>query len=616
MKTRLYNSTLHKKIPLAFIVCFLCSITQSFSQAGTLDSSFGVNGTITNTFGYDYLYPKPVAIQPDGKIIVAGNRDIYSSDSLVVARYQVKGDLDSSFGIDGKVSIYVGWNNGSIYYRVVDIVIQKDGKIIVGGCTTLAGPNYFLIERFLPDGNLDSSFGVNGKVSTLVHEWREVNLSAIALQSDGKILAGGSVDGFCLIRYLSNGIVDSSFGVNGRIQNEGDFRIINDLAVLSNEKIIVGITNSTIDTATSGYINTFEIDRLSPDGIFDSTFGNNGKVITEFDGDDWLSSIAISNNNEIVASGVSYPDGSASLAKYKENGSLDPSFGNNGQLHTAFNASYYNKVMTQKNGKVIVAGSLLFRVNSNGSTDSSYGLNGIAQNFNAASDASMQADEKVITVNAPYFTLQRFKGDPVSVNLQKNLTTFEGNSGTTPVIFKIVLNETSAKRVTVNYATVDGTAKAGQDYIAISGTLTFRPGETLKRVTVNVIGDNVAEKNEKFSLQLSNPKNAILGTLSNASCTIKNDDPSFQITSLDEDDATSSIELYPNPSKDVLNIEGLSSNGKTTISILDMQGRVLMKEAISNAKASVNVKALVAGSYLIKIVSGNKMTTLNFVKIQ
>lgn len=608
MKTPLQFSILNKKNFTALVVCFLFSIAQSFSQAGTLDSSFGVNGTVTNSFGSDYLYPGPVAIQKDGKIIVAGNRDPFADgDSLVVARYQVNGALDSSFGINGKVSIYVGWNDGLIYYRVIDMVIQVDGKIVVGGQTTLAGPNWFLIERFLPNGNLDSSFGVNGKVSTLIHNWREVDLSALALQNDGKILAGGSVDGFCLIRYLSNGVIDSSFGVNGRIQNEGDFRIIDDLAVLKNGKIIVGITSSNSSS-------DFEIDRLLPNGIFDSTFGTNGIIITDFaGGDDYLSSIAISNDNKIVASGISYPDWNASFAKYNANGTLDSTFGVNGKVHTAFKVDYHNKIMIQQSGKVIVAGSLLFRLNADGSTDSSYGVNGSAQNFNGATDAAMQADQKVVTVNSPYFTVQRFKNDPI-ITIQKNITKTEGNSGTTTsATFRILLNTPSARKITVNYTTVDSTAKAGQDYVATSGTLTFNPGQTSKSVTVNIIGDNVIEKNEKFLLRLSNPTNAILGTLSTAICTIKNDDPSFSLSTSNAIETTSSIKLYPNPANNFLRIEGLNKNANTTISVIDMQGKVVMKTTTSN-NTSLNIKLLLPGTYFVRIESENRIANLKFIK--
>src|SRR5262249_22145043 len=99
----------------------------------------------------------------------------------------------------------------------------------------------------------------------------------------------------------------------------------------------------------------------------------------------------------------------------------------------------------------------------------------------------------------------------------------EGNSGTTPATFTVTLSPASSQTVTVNYATADGTATAGSDYVAASGSLSFAPGVTSRTVTVAVNGDTVPELDEDFFLNLSSPTNATL-TVGQGRATIKNDD--------------------------------------------------------------------------------------------
>src|SRR5262249_23525722 len=153
----------------------------------------------------------------------------------------------------------------------------------------------------------------------------------------------------------------------------------------------------------------------------------------------------------------------------------------------------------------------------------------------------------------------------------------EGNSGNTPAGFKIVLNRPSEYDAQVNYKTADGTAKAGSDYVATSGTLTIKAGKTSKSVVVNVIGDNVRERNENFALVLNNPVNAVLGTPDSSTCTIKNDDPSFALiagaSNSSEINKTSSIKIVPNPVQDILSIQALDADHKTSLSIIDLDGR-------------------------------------------
>ena len=264
-----------KKLRLFVVVILLSTVftNTSFSQAGTLDSSFGVNGkvmTYLNTSVYP-VFPNATAQQQDGKIIVAVGTGFPPGGDFVLMRYQTNGNLDSSFGSNGQVITH--FEVGNSYASAV--AIQPDGKIIEAGFSGY----YFVLARFLSDGNLDSTFGDNGSVVTYVNN-TYTELNAIVLQSDGKILAGGmfgDIDNACLIRYQPNGRIDSSFGINGQIRNGLGGRV-NDIVVEKNGKIIVASKHWNEEMLSDEFA-TF---RLLADGIFDSTFGDNGHVFTSF----------------------------------------------------------------------------------------------------------------------------------------------------------------------------------------------------------------------------------------------------------------------------------------------------------------------------------------------
>ncbi|QEC66200.1 T9SS type A sorting domain-containing protein [Panacibacter ginsenosidivorans] len=625
MKTILQK--IFSTLGLSFIISF------AFAQPGTLDSSFGVNGKVTKNFGADYTGIKACAIQADGKIISVGNSDLSPwnvPNNLILAQYLMNGNLDSAFGINGKVT--TTFNLGASLIIASTVLIQPDQKILIGGSffDSYSMTDHFVMARYLTDGSLDSAFGVNGKVFTYIGPFpKENSLRALCLQQDGKILAGGYSDGYCLIRYKSNGIIDSSFAINGIFTNNSDEALICDISIQNDGKIV---TAGRSEYSTSG----FQIVRHKPNGNLDSSFGINGKTVTTFLGEfAQAQSLALLNNGSSIASGFSYnPDQNnynMVLAKYKSTGALDSSFGINGKVitNTVGNyIAYSGKLLVQWNGKFIVAGNIaasnfiISRFNENGSIDSSFGAFGKATAIFEVStntlSGTLQKDGKIIAVGGPDFRLARFKGDePITVSIKKNISITEGNTGTTPAPFKVILYKPATTDVFVNYKTKNLNAIAGSDYTAVSGTLRIKAGKVSGNIIVNVLGDNTKEPNERFALVLSNPVNAILGTLDSATCTIKNDDPGFAFNATSSENISvkdSFIKLYPNPVKDLLTIEGLQANGKTIISIIDGAGKVI---AVNTTTASVftqNIKQLPAGSYFVKIESGNKTETLKFIK--
>ena len=628
--------TVLRKLILALSLSLIISFV--FAQAGTLDSSFGVNGKATISFNNpNGEYASTVGIQKDGKIITGGSIGSFSYNSdFALARFLSNGNPDSTFGLNGKVTTHFDYFFSSSY--IVKILVQPDGKIIAGGWLFVGpgAPEYFALCRYLPNGNLDSSFGVNGK--SLADLPADNYFYTMALQNDGKIIAGGKSSQFAeLVRYKADGSLDSSFGLNGILIENNQGSAVRDIIVQTDSKLLV--SRSWTDF-TNNY-SLEQIVRYLSDGRIDSSFGNNGVINLALSSDFFESnsffSIAQLNNGSIIATGSPVNENvirSLTIAKFKPDGTADSSFGIYGRINTTLGNinPVAKQVIIDAEGKIIVAGfsnNLFFaRFDTDGQIDSSYGINGIAftdvtTNYSSWElgglyPAVLQNDGKIIGATFYPFGVLRFKGDlPTTISLKKNISIIEGNAGTTPVQFKIVLNKPATTNVFVNYTTKNLNAITGSDYTAASGTLRIKAGKTTGNIVVNIIGDNTREANEKFALVLSSPVNAILGTFDSATCTIKNDDPSFAFNAVNSENISlknSSVQLYPNPVKDILTIQGLDANSTSNVSITDVQGNVVAKTTTTGTHYSWNIKQLAAGTYFIKIESRSKTETIKFVK--
>jgi uncharacterized delta-60 repeat protein len=192
-----------------------------FKANGSLDMSFNGTGKVTTNFGGDgNAEGQGVTVQTDGKIVVAGNATVAGVQQFALARYNADGTLDTSFGGTGRVITAVAANGSN----ATGVALQEDGKILVAGYAVKnSGTGYdFVCVRYNTDGNVDQSFGDGGKIMTSVgHGAGKAN--AVAVQSDGKIIVAGSAyDGdnseFAVVRYEASGKLDMSFNAAGSVQ--------------------------------------------------------------------------------------------------------------------------------------------------------------------------------------------------------------------------------------------------------------------------------------------------------------------------------------------------------------------------------------------------------------
>jgi uncharacterized delta-60 repeat protein len=203
-----------------------------YQSGGILDTSFGDSGLVTTDFGGGVDRAFALALQPDGKAVVVGDSDA----NFALARYNLDGSLDTSFGSGGKVITTFGGAD-----QASGVVLQADGKIVVAGQTDTGTSIDFALARYNPDGSLDATFGTGGRVTTNFTGSSDDVASAVAVQFDGKIVVGGDADGnFALARYNPDGNLDASFGSEGKVTtNLGSDDVIHALVLQPDGAIVV-----------------------------------------------------------------------------------------------------------------------------------------------------------------------------------------------------------------------------------------------------------------------------------------------------------------------------------------------------------------------------------------
>jgi uncharacterized delta-60 repeat protein len=325
-----------------------------YNPDGSLDEGFEGHGGVVTDFGGSYDQAHSVVLQPDGKIIAAGETDSRGDYDFALARFNPNGTLDTDFGDNGLViTDFYGTNN--LAYAVA---LQSDGKIVIAGYIEFRGTHKFAVARYTAQGNLDSSFDGDGKVTTRFGGL-SAHAYAIAIQQDGKIITAGDACGnFALARYNTDGSLDNSFGRGGKVvTNISADDIAEAIAIQMDGKIIVA---GSSNTGTED----FALVRYNTDGTLDNSFDNDGKMTTEFGGDDHAYSVAIQTDGKIIAAGEGELSGalpSFGLSRYNTDGTLDTSFDGDGKVITDFYSWDYdwaNAVSIQPDGKIVAAGWL------------------------------------------------------------------------------------------------------------------------------------------------------------------------------------------------------------------------------------------------------------------
>ena len=392
------------RYPIHTVDLFSVETQLNYSKAfapGDLVTSFGTGGKVTTDFSGENDASNSITIDATGNILVAGStRDFSGHRNFALVRYMSDGQLDPSFGNGGKVTTDFSGSSDSSY----SITTDQAGNILLGGDANsgITNTNFdFALARYTSNGQLDPSFGIGGKITT-DFSGRSDRGYSITIDEAGNILLGGEAGNnlndsisrdldFALARYTSDGQLDPSFGIGGKVttdfsggSSDRGRSITTDAA---GNILIGGYTRSIITDAD------FALVRYTSDGQLDPSFGNGGKVTTNFNGnnDDLGQSIIIDTAGNILIGGHAGngSNNDFAIARYTSNGQLDTSFGNGGKVTTSFSESLFEsgKSLTlDVAGNILVVGTAqnsgtfddfaLVRYTSNGQLDTSFGNGG------------------------------------------------------------------------------------------------------------------------------------------------------------------------------------------------------------------------------------------------
>lgn len=487
------------------VILTMAATVVSHAQATTssLDPTFGTGGITRTDFAGNIDEANAIAIQPNGQIIAAGSSfsNAKTVEDFIVARYNANGSLDKRFAKNGKITTDFFRNVDSISA----VAIQPDGRIVVAGFAQLGGkggtPRVFALARYRSDGSPDTSFGNNGALTTSFGG-SFAAVSAIMVQPDGKIVVAGTVDfnpdlpgsglDFALARYNSSGTLDGSFGKGGKVVFDffGSFDQANGAVLQPDGKIIV-VGSASYDSANRDI--GFALARFNTDGSTDFGFGTGGKQITDFFGAGAKANgVVLQPDGKFVVAGTASDSATRpvatdiALARYNADGSLDSAFGTGGETAIPFPDSATeqgNALALTTDGKIVVAGAAfktfatppdfaLVRFNADGSLDSRTTTD-VAGGTDEVKAVAIQADGKVVAAGRSFrsdfdLTLARYKNEVV-------IPTTDTTPPTAPTGLTATFNSTTN--------TIDLSWTAATDNVGVTAYQIFRDGGLIPTTT-------------------------------------------------------------------------------------------------------------------------------------
>ena len=342
-----------------------------YDANGTLDPTFGSGGTVTIDLFIATNVRVDLAIDAAGRIVVVGTvtRDPFLPSDVGVARLTPGGALDATFGVGGTVTTDIAGfaDEGN------SVAIQSDGKIVVAGTANggaSSGAADFAVVRYHPNGSLDASFDTDGKVTTDLSGFDDRG-NGVAIQDDGSIVVAGTAkpandtSDFGVVRYDANGTLDTTFDGDGKALTDiaGDWDEGNAVAIQPGDGKIVVVGGAIVPNAV-GWFHDFALIRYDTNGGLDPGFGAGGKVITDFSsGDDMGADVVIAGDGRIVAAGWVADPADVELlidfgvARYESTGALDATFGTAGTVITDLgHIDYGQGVALHGDCEIVVAG--------------------------------------------------------------------------------------------------------------------------------------------------------------------------------------------------------------------------------------------------------------------
>jgi uncharacterized delta-60 repeat protein len=370
-----------------------------YNADGTLDATFGTGGKVTQSLNTFATEPR-LALQADGKLVVAYTQGFDTTADFALARFHPNGTLDSTFGTGGKVTTNFGPGSTD---GANDVFVQADGKIVVVGSARGSGAaedQLLAVARYNANGTPDTTFSGDG----LLTEPKLSNAAAVTVQADGKILTtadglSGGIEfrGLGVARFNPTGGLDPTFDGDG----VAFANFVAGLGVAAFPVLALAPGGAVVAAGTSQ--SDFAVARFLATGTLDPGFDGDGKVTTGLLGSqaDVLGGLVVLPGGKFVAAGSS--GGKLALTRYHADGTLDTTFGTAGRVVTSDTVGDTVRLIVQADGKLLVATNSLLRFNSDGTLDTSFGTGGrVPTNFEIGGMA-VQADGKIVVAGSLTF---------------------------------------------------------------------------------------------------------------------------------------------------------------------------------------------------------------------
>ena len=584
------------------------SFFTKYAFSQALDESFGNHGVLVDKRIQESS--NSLAIQKDGKIILGGG-------NFLLTRYNPDGTADEAFGSEGVVNNLV--LNGAICN---DILLQGDGKILATGSIpnrTSTNRADAIVVRFKSNGQLDSSFGANGIVLSDIQQ--EDNANKIILQSDGRIVITGTADneggesqkpgGLFVNQYMPDGTKDENFGNNGSIfLTKSLVYEVNGLAVDINRNIYIAYDSAA---GTLSYI----LLKLDDKGSLVSSFGSKGQaeILIPGTGSGSLKNIKV-HDGFILATGYSLYKGKGirnlTLVKYTAEGYADAAFGNNGIkiLEMGYNWTEGNEIGITSNNNIVVAGRF---VEAYPSTKYYATLYGFSSSGNI--DSTFGTNGSEVNYNAGEHSLfEKLFIDHNGVFTASGGSYFSETNTTNYMVSKYLSTNNIKNPIYVRI----------KKWLHHHGfTWEDRLNRNLNYYSIQRSnnGNPFVEISKIFGsnashLQTFEDFNVPSGTNSYRVGIVNNSENisysnTLIISKSNEDEK---VIIYPNPAKYSLQIEGLSASANNKLSIVDINGNVRKTASTVNTSFSYNLSQLPIGNYALIISNGKTVISKRFIK--
>lgn len=492
--------------------------------------------------------------------------------SCYIATAQTDGSLDTAFGTNGKVITSISAASVDFAYDAIQL---NDSKILVAGYTTVNVLDMLLL-KYLPNGQLDTTFGTNG-ISIIEDGTQLSQVRKVGLQSNGKIiLAGrsGPQTAYATIaRADANGALDTTFGTNGFTRKvSGTESDIQALMVLPDDKIIVVgyVLNNT---------SNIQVIKLNANGSFDTTFGTNGVKVIAIGSFGQRAFCATTNGNKILIGGViNNPNESSLLVQLNADGSLDTTFGTDGYSVAQFGSNPQNRY--DRFSAIKVFENSIYAVGSRAIDAFNYKANLAKFTINGTLDTTFSDDGKLLVTT----TSQKDFINDIQV-LQEGYILLAG-----------VTSNSSSNFLMIKLNT-DGTFKTNFGTNGIVTTSMNSASNTIQKVIVNetnLIAVGASNTAVASNIAIAKYNNSNLLAIKNY--------PDF----------SDKFKMYPNPVESMLHISNYTQEQIDSIQILDATGKVIIRK--NDNTESINIQSLPGGIYFLKIFTLNSTYTSKIIK--